>query len=261
MRYISIASGSSGNCQFVEYKNTRILIDAGLSGKKIEKNLKSRGIDPSTIDAILVTHEHRDHVTSVGVLSRRYNIKVFSNIETAQAMTPVVKKINSENIYIFENNRAFNFKDLKIKAFDTFHDCQKGCGFVIMGNKKISLLTDTGWVNSNAFESMKGSSLYYLESNHDVDMLINGRYTWASKKRIMSTKGHLSNENCAEVLEKLLSKNQEIVVLGHLSNENNNPEIAAKTNEQYLNSKYIIRDVDYTLDVAPRYEAGKVYDL
>ena len=130
-----------------------------------------------------------------------------------------------------------------------------------MGNKKISLLTDTGWVNSNAFESMKGSSLYYLESNHDVDMLLNGRYTWASKKRIMSTKGHLSNENCAEVLEKLLSKNQEIVVLGHLSNENNNPEIAAKTNEQYLNSKYIIRDVDYTLDVAPRYEAGKVYDL
>ncbi len=261
MKFVSISSGSSGNCQYIEYKNTKILIDAGPSGKKIEENLKSVGIDPKTIDAIFVTHEHIDHVKSVGVLSRRHDIKVFSNIETAQAMTPIVKNIKSENIFIFENNKPFIFKDLYIKAIDTFHDCQKGCGYVIRGNKKISVLTDTGWVNSNCLENMEGSSLYYLEANHDVNMLMNGSYSWSLKKRISSTRGHLSNDNCAEVLENLISKKQEIVILAHLSKENNLPDLAKKTTEEYLKSKNIIKDIDYKLDIAPRYDAGKIYDL
>lgn len=261
MKFCSLASGSSGNCQYIEYKNTRILIDAGLSGKKIEEQLNNIEVDPSTIDAIFVTHEHIDHIKGVGILSRRYHIKVFSNQETLQAMLPTVKKLNSEKIFLFENEKPFLFQDLHISPISTFHDCRKGCGFVIRGNQKISLLTDTGWINTEAMEAIADSALYYLESNHDYEMLMNGPYSWALKQRILSTHGHLSNENAGEVLAKVLKRQKEIVLLGHLSGDNNLPRLAARTVRDALANKNIMEGTDYIMEVAPRHSISSVYEL
>ncbi|NMW85695.1 MBL fold metallo-hydrolase [Peptoniphilus sp. AGMB00490] len=261
MKFCSLASGSSGNCQYIEYKDTKIIIDAGLSGKKIEDNLEKIGVKANEIDAILVTHEHIDHIKSVGVLSRRHNIKVFSNMMTLEGMLPVVKKLDPKNTFIFENGKSFTFKDLEIMPISTFHDCASGCGFVVTGDKKISLLTDTGWVNADAMEKMDDSELFYLESNHDVDMLINGSYPYPTKQRILSTKGHLSNENAAEVLSMLLKKKKEKILLGHLSSDNNLPEVALKTVKDLLSVEHKEDNIDYTIDVAPRFLPSKVFEL
>lgn len=261
MKFCSLASGSSGNCQYIEYKNTKIIIDAGLSGKKIEENLEKIGVKASDIDAIFVTHEHIDHIKSVGVLSRRHNLKVFSNKMTLDGMLPTVKKLDAKNTFIFENGKSFTFKDLEIMPVSTFHDCANGCGFVISGDKKVSLLTDTGWVNQDAMEKMDGSELFYLESNHDVDMLMNGTYPYATKQRILSTKGHLSNENAAEVLSMILKKKKEKILLGHLSSDNNLPEVALQTITNILTSEHKEENIDYSIDVAPRFLPSKVFEL
>ena len=261
MKFCSLASGSSGNCQYIGYKDTKIIIDAGLSGKKIEENLKKIGVNPSELDAVFVTHEHIDHVKGVGVLSRRHNLKVFSNMMTLDAMLPTVKKLDPKNTFIFENGKGFTFKDLDILPISTFHDCASGCGFVVKGDKKLSLLTDTGWVNQDAMEKMDGSDLIYLESNHDVDMLINGTYPYPTKQRILSTKGHLSNENAGEVLAMILKKKQEQVILGHLSSDNNLPDLALRTINDLLASEHKKENTDYTIDVAPRSDPSKVFEL
>ena len=261
MKFCSLSSGSSGNCQYIEYKDTKIIIDAGLSGKKIEENLEKIGVKASDIDAVFVTHEHIDHIKSVGVLSRRHNLKVFSNMMTLDGMLPTVKKLDPKNTFIFENRKSFTFKDLEIMPISTFHDCASGCGFVIKGNKKISLLTDTGWVNQDAMEKMDGSELFYLESNHDVDMLVHGSYPYPTKQRILSTKGHLSNENAAEVLSMILKKKQEQVLLGHLSTDNNLPDLALKTINDTLASENKIENTDYKIDVAPRFVPSEVFEL
>lgn len=265
MKFCALASGSSGNCQYVEHKNTKILIDAGLTGKKIEENLQKIDVNPNSIDAILVTHEHIDHIKSVGVLSRRYNIKVFTNMDTLGAMLKTVKKIEPENVYIFENNKAFEFKDMHIEPIDTFHDCARGCGFVINAldkkESKVSIMTDTGWINTETLEKMEGSNLYYIEANHDKDMLMNGRYSWALKQRINSTRGHLSNDNTKEILAKLLQRKRENIVLAHLSKDNNLEELAKSTVTEGLMCKNLAEDRDYTIEVAKRELPSQIYEL
>ena len=261
MKFCSLASGSSGNCEYLEYNNTKILIDAGLSGKKIEGLLKEIEVNPHELDAVFVTHEHIDHIKSVGVLSRRHKLKVFSNMMTLDAMLPTVKKLDPKKTFIFENGKSFTFKDLEIMPISTFHDCASGCGFVISGDKKISLLTDTGWVNADAMEKMDGSELFYLESNHDVDMLMNGTYPYPTKQRILSTKGHLSNENAGEVLSMILKKKKEKILLGHLSADNNLPDLALKTINNLLLQDHKEESVDYTIDVAPRFSPSEVFEL
>ncbi|WP_138160470.1 MBL fold metallo-hydrolase [Peptoniphilus catoniae] len=261
MKFCSLSSGSSGNCQYLEYKNTKILIDAGLSGKKIENLLKDINVDIDSIDAIFLTHEHIDHVKGAGVLSRRHNMKIFTTEETFKAMLPITKEISGENIYFFQNNKAFNFKDLYIDPMDSFHDCVKGTCYSIIGNKKISIVTDTGMVSPEMMERIKGSSLYYLESNHDSDMLIQGSYPWSTKQRIMSTRGHLSNDNAAKILERLLSKSEEIVMLSHLSRDNNDPKLAVRTVRDSLTNKNIREGIDYIMEVSPRDSVSTIYDL
>ena len=180
---------------------------------------------------------------------------------TLDAMLPTVKKLDPKNTFIFENGKGFTFKDLDILPISTFHDCASGCGFVVKGDKKLSLLTDTGWVNQDAMEKMDGSDLIYLESNHDVDMLINGTYPYPTKQRILSTKGHLSNENAGEVLAMILKKKQEQVILGHLSSDNNLPDLALRTINDLLASEHKKENTDYTIDVAPRSDPSKVFEL
>lgn len=225
MKLIPLSSGSSGNSIFIEENNTRILIDAGHSGKKIESLLKDIDVDPSTIDAIFVTHEHIDHVKGVGVLHRRYKMDVFASEVTFRAMESQVKKIEAEKIKIFQNSIGFRYKDLYIEPMEIYHDCQEGNSFVIYSkDEKATILTDTGWVNTEMMKKMDGSDIYYLEANHNVEMLVNGTYPWQTKQRILSNRGHLSNENAGEILNKLLRKKGERIILAHLSSDNNSPE-------------------------------------
>lgn len=262
MKFCSLSSGSNGNCQYIETDGARILIDAGLSGKRIEELLKTIEVDPASLDAIFVTHEHLDHSCGVGVMSRRYDIKVFANLNTWKAMEKTVKKIKHDNINVFENDKTFIYKDLIINPMRTFHDCVEGSGFIInKGNKKISLLTDTGWINTEMKEKMEGSQLFFIESNHDEEMLLNGSYSWALKQRILSNRGHLSNLNTADVMKDMIKKRREIVLLAHLSQDNNEPILASRTFRDFLNGNNIREGLDYILEVAKREEVSTIYKI
>lgn len=262
MKFCALASGSSGNCQYIETKEKRILVDAGLSGKAIERNLQAIGVDPSSLDAIFVTHEHNDHIKGVGILARRYGLEVFANENTWLAMEKTIKPIYDHKKHVYRSNESFRYGDLSIYPMPLFHDAVEGCGYVMAsGKKKLSILTDTGWVNTSMLEHMANSDLYYIESNHDVEMLRNGPYPRVLKDRIASTRGHLSNEHCAELLTSLVQKKKEHIVLAHLSGENNLPLLAARSTRDKLAERSIYEGIDFMLEVAKPKEPTQLIEL
>lgn len=262
IKFCSLVSGSSGNCTYMETDRTRILIDAGLSGKRIEGLLKSIDVCPTTIDYILVTHEHIDHIRGAGVLSRRYDIPIIANNKTWMAMEKTIGEIKESNIKVIESDKDFILRDLGIHPFRTFHDAAEPVGYCIYhGNTKISIITDTGWVNDYIKNKIKNSSLYLIESNHDVDMLKKGSYPWHLKRRILSQNGHLSNEDAGKVLSELLTGKGEMVLLGHLSQENNTPSLAHKTVKECIESYGIDTLRDIVLELTYRHRPTKIYTL
>lgn len=261
-KFCSLSSGSSGNSEYIETEHSKILIDAGFSGKTIENLLKYINVDPSKLDAIFVTHEHADHIKGIGVLSRRYDLPIIANTETWYAMDNKIGKINDKNIYVFENNRHINFKDLDILPIKTSHDSANSCGYVISkDDKKLSIVTDTGIIEDSVYEEIKDSNLFFIEANHDVDMLKYGSYPPALKQRILSDHGHLSNDSCAYLLGDILRGNHEVVQLAHLSKENNTPRKALSTVEDYLKSLGLDVGEAATVEVAERYSPSNVVDL
>ena len=213
MKFCSLSSGSSGNCQYIETDRMKVLVDGGLSGKRIENLLSSIGVSIKDIDCILVTHEHMDHVKGVGVISRRYDIPIFANEKTWAAMSHLIGDIADKNIRIFQTNKGFELKDLAVYPFSIFHDAAEPVGYCLYHkNIKMSIMTDTGWVNDTMKKAIKSSNFYVIEANHDVKMLKEGRYPWHLKKRILSTRGHLSNLDAGKILTEVLSGNGETVL-------------------------------------------------
>lgn len=262
IKFCSLSSGSSGNCQYIETDNTKILIDGGFSGKKIEGLLSSIGVDPCELDGIFITHEHIDHVRGVGVLSRRYDLPIFANANTWIGMEKTIGKIKENNTRVFTSEKDLDIRDITVCPIKIFHDALEPVGYIIYYKKnKISIVTDTGFVNDIMKEKMKGSNLYLMESNHDVDMLKEGSYPWALKQRVLSTRGHLSNIDAGMVLGDLVSASGEIILLGHLSQENNKPELAHKTVKDSMMNLGIDVDNDLTLDLTYRDKVTKVYTL
>ncbi|NMB10260.1 MAG: MBL fold metallo-hydrolase [Tissierellia bacterium] len=262
MKFCSLSSGSSGNCVYMETENTRVLIDAGFSGKKVEELLKNIDVDPKTLDGILVTHEHTDHIKGVGILSRRYNLPIMANYGTWMGMDKKIGKIKDENILIFKNDYDFEFRDLEIHPISTYHDSECSCGYIVgNSNKKITVMTDTGYVSQNMKDKIKGSDILYVEANHDVDMLKNGIYPYHLKQRVLSTKGHLSNIDSAMMLGEVLKANEEKVILAHLSQENNTPKMAFETIKFYLEKLGLDTEKEIDLSVAPRHMASKIITL
>lgn len=262
IKFCSLSSGSSGNCQYIETENSRILIDAGFSGKKIESLLASIDVDPSTIDGILVTHEHIDHVLGVGILSRRYNIPIYANNNTWIGMSPMIKTVKEINTKVFQTNSNFDIKDIGIHPINVFHDALEPVGYIIYNGKtKVSVITDTGWINDNIRNEIKNSKLYYMESNHDIKMLKEGSYPWELKKRIMSSHGHLSNDDAGMILGDVLSGNGEIVLLAHLSQDNNLPELAYTTVRESILNQGLDVDNDIKLNLSFRDKATCIYSL
>lgn len=229
-KFCSLFSGSSGNASYIGTDKTHILIDAGLTGKAIEKSLKEIGQDPSLLDGILITHEHDDHIRGAGVLSRRYNIPIYANQETWVAMESRLGEISSHNIRIFDRAMDFYIKDINIQPFGIPHDAVDPVGFCFFNKgKKISIATDLGHTNSRIINTVIDSDLVVLEANHDVGMLKSGSYPMYLKKRILGSNGHLSNEDAGLALVKMITDKLTHVLLAHLSGENNIPQLAYQT--------------------------------
>jgi phosphoribosyl 1,2-cyclic phosphodiesterase len=220
-----LASGSKGNAIFISSGDTSLLIDAGLSGIEIERRLRSRGLDPEKLDAILVSHEHSDHIQGVGVLSRRYKLPVYINSKTRKAA--VSQLGNLYDVKKIECGSMFTINDLSIHPFSISHDAEDPCGFTLNQNgTKIGIATDLGIATSMVKEHLKDCTLLILEANHDETMLINGPYPWPIKQRIKSRTGHLSNAESKHLLNELQHDQLKYVMLAHLSETNNTPQKA-----------------------------------
>jgi len=236
MKFCVLGSGSKGNATYLESGGTRILIDAGMSGTELQKRLAAIEVELAAVDAILVTHEHNDHVQGVGVLSRRLRIPVFANPATFTAASKTVHKRFSYNE--FETGSPFYFRNLEIHPFAISHDTDDPVGFRISDSKTVfGYCTDTGKVSRLMLQRLASCQALVLESNHDIDMLQNGSYPPYLKQRIRSSQGHLDNSAAADFLQELAHDALQHVVLAHLSEENNHPEIAYHAAVEALNGK------------------------
>lgn len=262
MKYCSLFSGSSGNSQLIKVKNTSILIDCGLSGKKITNAINSVGEHIEDIKAIFVTHEHSDHIQAAGIMSRKLKIPIYATAGTWKAMEKHVGKIEAHNIQVIEPGVGTEIEDLFIESFDISHDAAEPVGFkVFFGNKKISVMTDTGYVSESMKKHIYNSDLIMIESNHDEDMLIVGPYSPSLKQRVLSEKGHLSNDTAGNTLADILHKGSEIVLLGHLSEDNNIPLLAYKTVGGILSSRGLNLEKDVKLNLTYRDRSTEIFEL
>lgn len=232
MRMMSIASGSSGNCIYIGSDNAHILIDDGISKKKVLEGLAKLDLSVNDIDAILVTHEHDDHIKGVGVLERHcmtplYGTKAVMNyIENNSSLGKI-----PEGIYHpIEAGSSFKIKDLNIDTISVSHDARDPVAYIVgCKDKKAGVITDLGVYDDRIVGAFKGLNTMLIESNHDINMLLTGTYPYQLKQRILGNKGHLSNEACGRLLGEILNDNVEHILLGHLSKENNFPELAYET--------------------------------
>lgn len=232
MEFCSIASGSSGNCIYVGTGQTSVLVDAGLSGKRIEAGLNAIDRTTRDVDAILITHEHSDHIQGLGVLARRYGVPIYATagtIDAASRMTQLGRMPEGLFCEIREDEDFF-VGDLKILPFSISHDAAQPVGYRLeCEGRSVGIATDMGVYSSYTVKRLKKLSALLLEANHDVNMLQVGRYPYYLKRRIMSERGHLSNENAGQLLGQLLHDDLKAVFLGHLSKENNYDKLAYET--------------------------------
>lgn len=263
MIFCSLYSGSSGNSIFVGSEKTKILLDAGLPGKKIDEALKSIDQNPADIDGIFITHEHSDHIKGVGVMSRKYNIPIFANSATWSSMEGSIGKIKEENIKVIDKRSTLTIKDIDVKCFNIPHDAISPMGYTIHNNgKQVSVATDFGTFTEEIKENIKDSEVILLESNHDVQMLKFGPYPYNLKRRILSEIGHLSNEDCGKAILDILDlRRKKKIILGHLSNTNNHPDLAYETVLGVLRDNNIAIGEDISLSMADRHKPSGYTEL
>ncbi|MGN0385847.1 MAG: MBL fold metallo-hydrolase [Lachnospiraceae bacterium] len=256
MRLCSIASGSSGNCTYIGSDATHLIVDAGISAKRIEEGLKDLELTPKDLDGILITHEHSDHVAGLAVLSKKYEIPLYATEGTREA----ILKSNAKNVpdrELFVTVKADEnlvIKDLNVCPMHISHDAADPVGYRFRyGNLKAAVCTDIGVFNEYTVECLKDMDALLIEANHDVNMLQVGPYPYYLKQRILGNRGHLSNENAGRLLDRVISDKLKGILLGHLSKENNMPELAYESVRFELQTGQnaeISRDIP--LYVAPR---------
>ncbi len=251
MRVINLASGSDGNLTYVEGGGARVLVDLGISCKEATDRLKLIGVDGESIDAIIVSHEHSDHIKGVNVFSKKYHVPVYAHSEVWQS--GLCDKITVQERDRKSFSDAFSIHDLLICPVELPHDV-KCFGFSFSeGDKKISIITDVGRTNDEIFNVVKGSTLVYLEANHDINLLKTcPTYPLALKMRIGGGKGHLSNDGCAAFAERLIRSGTKQIVLSHLSRETNSPELAYKYITSLLAEHGLVEGESFKIDVALR---------
>lgn len=250
MRVCTLASGSSGNSLLVETDHTRILVDAGISRRRIKKKLDHLGIAIEELDAVITTHEHQDHTLSITKL----DLPVYVTSSTVHIWKDKVKSLCE-----FDTGSDFSINDIVITPFSVPHDAIDPVGFsIITENRKIGIVTDIGSVTGLVVQKLRDSNVLFVESNHDSNMMLYSNYPWELKQRIKSRLGHLSNDQSSALIAELLNDNLEYIILAHLSEVNNNPETALKEAVKVLNNK----GADHVrIGVAPRKEIGEVIEF
>lgn len=262
LRVCSLFSGSSGNTTLIAGSKSKILIDCGVSARATETALFNVGVSPESIKGIFITHEHSDHIKGVGIMSRKYNIPVYANEKTWEAMSTKVGEIPNMCVRFVNNNSDMYIDDLCISNFKTSHDTVDPIGYTVEnGNKKVSIVTDTGVVSNSIINAIMGSQLLLLESNYDKKMLAECTYPTMLKHRIAGNKGHLSNEDCAQTILKLMDSNIKYILLSHLSKESNTPEIAYCTVKNVLEQNGVYIGNDVMVDMTYRDKSTQVYNL
>ena len=250
--FVSLVSGSSGNAALISHGGTTLLADCGMSGKRLEEALSQLDMSCRDIDALLLTHEHTDHTTGAGVISRRYDLPVFATAGTHKNAD--IGKIAEKNIRLITPGRDFEIGNIGVRAFRVSHDAAEPVGFnFFLGAKKISIATDSGEITEEIYECISGSEEIILESNHDPDLLMVGSYPLELKRRILGKRGHLSNTEAAKTCVRLLRDGTKKILLGHLSLENNTPDIAYRTAENEISQCGAKIGRDVYLSVAKRY--------
>ena len=264
MKFCSLYSGSSGNCIFVGNKDTKILVDAGVSGTRIENALHEIGEDACDIQAILITHEHQDHIAGAGTLSRRFNIPLYAASGTWDKINSdkLLTKIQTENKVAISAGNTFNVGSFAISPFNIPHDAAMPVAYSIKNDcRKISVVTDMGFVTDEIKANVSDSDIAMIESNHDIEMLKHGPHPWHLKNRILSRSGHLSNDYAADFITYLASFGTKYIVLGHLSEKNNLPSLAYDTARLRLEKKGFFPEKNIHLSVAPRESIGEVIEI
>ena len=235
MKVYILGSGSKGNSTLIVGNNKKILIDVGFSYPKMKMLLEGFGVDPSEIDTILITHDHSDHIGGLSQFLKKNSVKVCANEVLAGQLLRIV---NEDDILIVENE--FDIDDFHIESFKTSHDAIGSVGYIITeDDKTVVYVTDTGYINNRNLKKLVNKDLYIFESNHDVKMLMDGPYPYILKQRVLSDKGHLSNELSGTYLKELIGDKTKKIVLAHLSEINNTPEVALKTVKSIVDNKDI----------------------
>ena len=253
LRFSPLFSGSSGNAIYVGCGDTHILVDAGLSGTRITHELEKIGLHPSQLSAILVTHEHSDHTQGVGILSRKYGLSVYATEGTWEGMNGKIGAVDAPNRCVIEAEQDFYMGSLNIMPFATPHDANQPVGFCFeRDGARFAIATDLGCIRRGWFNQVKGADAVLLESNYDPGMLQAGSYPYELKRRILSSRGHLCNDDAGSCALELVNAGARHIVLGHLSKENNFPELARCCTEEALRAGGVIPGEDVRLDVASR---------
>lgn len=262
IRVCNFSSGSEGNCTYIEVNNgTRILIDAGISASIIVSRLKLLKVDPSTIDGIIISHEHSDHIKGLDVFASKYNIPIYAH----QSLWPALNKKLTRILSIYKQvfySQTFNIKDAIIDSVPVSHDASHTSAFKVSnGESGVAIITDLGIYDQNVLALAQKCQVVYIESNHDEEMLrTNPNYPFHLKKRILSSKGHLSNTQCAGAIETMARNGTKQFVLSHLSKHNNTPDKAFQTVCAILASKGIIESKHIKIDIAST-EIGNIFKI
>ena len=261
--FCPLFSGSSGNALFIGAGDTRVLIDAGMTGKAIEGALRQIDVLPETLNGIAVTHEHSDHVKGVGILSRKYHLPIYANERTWNAMARTVGEIAPGNRRIIEDEEDFYIGDLALLPFSIPHDAADPVGFrVFCGGCSAATATDIGHMTKDILRVLEGTDVMVLESNHDPELLRrNPHYPVRLKQRILGSRGHLSNDDSAQALLSLCESGVRQVLLGHLSGENNTPELAMQTHMDILSRAGVRVGEDLHLGLAWRDRVSKKFEI
>ncbi|UOR10800.1 MBL fold metallo-hydrolase [Halobacillus amylolyticus] len=238
LRFSVLASGSTGNAFYIESGDEKILVDAGLSGKKIEGLLEQVDVNPANLSRILVTHEHSDHIKGLGIMARRYNLPIFANEKTWRAMDGQLGKLSIDQKFHFNMEETKTFGGIDIESFAVSHDAADPMFYTFHRNgKKVALVTDLGYVSERIKKTVEGADAYIFESNHDVGMLRMGRYPWSVKRRILGDSGHVSNEDSALALTDIMTDQTRRVYLAHLSLDNNMKDLARMSVKNVLEER------------------------